>query len=70
MQAAMGPLLWLGPGYDAVHERTDALAAQVVAAIGAGDGERARALTEERVAAWTAHLVELRLQHWEQEESA
>jgi GntR family transcriptional repressor for pyruvate dehydrogenase complex len=70
MQAEMGPLLWLGPAHEAVHERTDALAAEVVAAIESRDGERARELTEERVAAWTAHLVELRLQHWEQEESA
>ena len=70
MQAEMGPLLWLGPDHEAVHERTDALAAEVVAAIESGDGERARELTEERVAAWTAHLVELRLQHWEQEEAA
>jgi GntR family transcriptional repressor for pyruvate dehydrogenase complex len=70
MQAEMGPLLWLGPRHDAVHTATDALAAQVVAAIEGGNGDLARALTEERVAAWTAHLVELRLQHWEQEESA
>ena len=31
-----------------------------------GDGDCARALTEERVALWTAHLVELRLQELEE----
>ncbi len=62
MQAEIGPLLWLGAGHEEVHARNADLAGEVVAAIAAGDGDKARALTEDRVAAWTAHLVELRLE--------
>jgi hypothetical protein len=65
-QSEIGPLLWIGDGYADVHRRTSALAGQVVEAIAAGDGDCARALTEERVALWTSHLVELRLQHLEE----
>jgi GntR family transcriptional regulator, transcriptional repressor for pyruvate dehydrogenase complex len=62
MQAEIGPLLWLGAGHEEVHLRTSDLAGDVVAAIAVGDGDKARALTEDRVAAWTTHLVELRLE--------
>lgn len=65
MQAELGPLLWLGAGHEEVHLVTADLAGDVVAAIAAGEGDKARALTEDRVAAWTAHLVELRLQELE-----
>jgi GntR family transcriptional repressor for pyruvate dehydrogenase complex len=61
MQAEIGPLLWLG-GHEEVHHRTVDLAGEVVDSIAAGNGDKARALTEERVALWTAHLVDLRLQ--------
>ena len=65
MQAEIGPLLWLGAGHEEVHLHTAGLAGDVVEAIANGDGEKARALTEDRVAQWTAHLVELRLQELE-----
>lgn len=65
-QSEIGPLLWFGEGHEQVHEETSALACQVVEGIAAGDGDRARALTEERVARWTAHLVELRLRALEE----
>ncbi len=62
MQAEIGPLLWLGAGHEEIHRRTADLSGDVVAAIAAGDGDKARALTEDRVSAWTTHLVELRLE--------
>ena len=62
MQAELGPLLWLGAGHREVHLVTSDLARDVVAAIAVGDGDKARALTEDRVRVWTAHLVELRMQ--------
>lgn len=65
MQAEIGPLLWLGSGSGEVHLRTADLAGEVVSCIEAGDGDKARALTEERIASWTVHLVELRLEHLE-----
>lgn len=65
MQAEIGPLLWLGTGHEEVHLHTAGLAGAVVDAIANGDGEKARALTEDRIVRWTAHLVELRLQQLE-----
>ncbi len=65
MQSEIGPLLWLGAGHEEVHLHTADLAGAVVEAIAGRDGEKARALTEDRVAQWTAHLVELRLQQLE-----
>ncbi len=65
MQAEIGPLLWLGAGHEEVHLHTAVLAGEVVEAIANGDGEKARALTEDRVVQWTAHLVELRLRELE-----
>ena len=65
MQAEIGPLLWLGAGHEEVHLHTAGLAGAVVEAIAGRDGEKARALTEDRVTQWTAHLVELRLQQLE-----
>ncbi len=65
MQSEIGPLLWLGAGHEEVHLHTAGLAGDVVEAIAGRDGEKARALTEDRVAQWTAHLVELRLQQLE-----
>lgn len=62
MQAEIGPLLWLGAGHEDVHHLTVGLAGEVVESIAAADGDKARALTEERIALWTTHLVELRLQ--------
>lgn len=65
MQAEIGPLLWLGAGHEEVHLHTAGLAGDVVEAIANGDGEKARALTEDRVVQWTAHLIELRMQELE-----
>jgi len=62
MQAELGPLLWLGAGHEEVLLHTAGLAGDVVEAIANGDGDKARALSEDRVVRWTAHLVELRLQ--------
>lgn len=66
-QAAVGPLLWLVAGQDALQQRTADRARQVLAAIAEGAGDRARAVTEERVADLTAHLVELRLAMMDEE---
>lgn len=65
-QSEIGPLLWIGDGVEELHRQTSTLALEVVEAVAAGDGDCARALTEERVALWTSHLVELRLQHLEE----
>ncbi len=65
MQAELGPLLWIGAGHAEVLLHTAGLAGDVVEAIANGDGDKARALTEDRVVRWTAHLVELRLQELE-----
>ena len=65
MQAEIGPLLWLGAGHEEVHLHTAGLAGDVVEAIALGDGEKARTLTEDRVAQWTTHLIELRLEQLE-----
>jgi len=65
MQAEIGPLLWLGVGHEEVNLHTAGLAGAVVEAIVNRDGEKARALTEDRIVQWTAHLVELRLQELE-----
>jgi len=66
-QAEVGPLLWLAAGQHEAHADNVRLAGAVVEAIGARDGNRARELTEERVAALTAQLVETRLLLLEEE---
>ena len=65
-QADVGPLLWLGVGADTQSENVR-LTGAVVKAIAEGDGDRARELTEERVAVLTRQLVETRLQLLEEE---
>lgn len=65
-QAEVGPLLWLASNAE-THDDAVRLTGAVVEAIAAGDGDRARSLTEERLARLTGHLVELRLQLLEED---
>ncbi len=62
VQAEIGPLLWFVVGHeDEAYVRNVARARGVLDAIMVGDGDLARALTEERFAEVTALLVEARL---------
>lgn len=61
MQADVGSLLWLAAGQEDAHARNLAHARDLLAAIRAGDGDRARHLAEQRVGTWTRRLVEGRL---------
>lgn len=65
-QAEVGPLLWLAVGEE-THADNLRLTGEVVEAIAAADGDKARRLTEERVAVLTAQLVETRLRLLEEE---
>jgi GntR family transcriptional repressor for pyruvate dehydrogenase complex len=62
LQAEFGPLLWLSMGSPQGRARSEAEHAQIVAAIGAGAGEQARALTEQHVGRAIDAVVRARLE--------